>query len=286
MMAGSHQLFWSFNGTHVEVLCDTEQLALDLRLRLGHLATGTEPASRGVLRLVLNEIQASWIDLCDSTGRNERGSIDHLLHYIRKWATSAFVSGSPHLLWLHAGAAALDGAVVLLPGDPGAGKSTLTVRLVERSWRFFADDAVPLDLNRRTALPLPFNPSVRTEPSSGGDWPAFLEQPKVTLAVPPDQVATASQPVGAIVFPEFSPGDTQVLSPLSAASAARSLIAHCLRFDEDKARTIRGLFRLAEALPAFHLRYGDPAATAAELTRRWPELSGRLHSSGSASARR
>ncbi|WP_419898610.1 HPr kinase/phosphorylase [Roseomonas sp. USHLN139] len=43
---------------------------------------------------------------------------------------------------LHGSAAALDGEGVLLLGAPGAGKSDLLLRLVQRGWRLVADDQV------------------------------------------------------------------------------------------------------------------------------------------------
>ena len=268
----------SFNGSAIEVDCSSAPLAEELRLRLGHLLVGTPSAA--ILRLTLEQIESDWIELRDSTGRCERGQLDYVVHCARRWAIEGFIEAHPGFLWLHAAAAALDDSVVLLCGSPGAGKSTLAVQLIDRGWTFVADDVVPVDATSGLTLPMPCAPCVRTVGSDGGDPGVFLEQTKRVIAVAPDQVATKPQPVGAIVFPEFSPVETPILSQLSAVSAAWSLIAQCLRFDQDRARTIGGLFRLAETLPAFHLRYRDPAAAAAELTTRWPELSRSLQSSG------
>ena len=68
------------------------------------------------------------------------------------------------LIWLHAAAASMDGAAILLAGPAGAGKSTLLGRLVDRTWQLLADDVVALRPNRAEALPLPFNPEVRATP--------------------------------------------------------------------------------------------------------------------------
>ena len=276
-----------FCGSAIEMDCSSEPLAHELRQRLGHLLIGDHAAETVILRLTLEQIEPDWIEIRDSTGRCERGQRDYVVHCARRWAIEGFIEAHPGFLWLHAAAAALDGFVVLLCGSPGAGKSTLAVRLVELGWTFVADDVVPVDRTTGLALPMPCAPCIRIRSLEESDDPdVFLEQSKQVVPVTSGQVAAAPHPVGAIVFPEFSRNGRQVLSPLSSASAARSLIAHCLRFDEDKARTIGGLFRLTEALPAFHLRYCDPAATAAELTRRWLELSGRLQSSGGSAARR
>jgi hypothetical protein len=276
-----------FCSSAIEVDCSSEPLAYELRQRLGHLLVGASAADTVILRLTLEQIEPDWIEIRDSTGRSERGQRDYVVHCARRWAIEGFIEAHPDFLWLHAAAAALDGFVVLLCGSPGAGKSTLAVQLVDLGWAFVADDVVPVDPMSGLALPLPCAPCIRTASFEEGDGRGvFLEQSKRVVDVASEKVAAAPQPIGAIVFPEFSRNGAQVLSPLSSASAARSLIAHCLRFDEDKSRTIGGLFRLTEALPAFHLRYCDPAATAAELTGRWLELSRRLQSSDGSAARR
>ena len=265
-------LLTSFNGRHVELQCDPERLAEELCLRLGRLAPAPGPTPRAVLRLVLNEREADCIELRDSTGRSERGPLDHVLHYIRKWVTAAFISEHPDLLWLHAGAAALDGAAILLPGPPGAGKSTLVVRLMERSWHLMADDVVPLDLDRRAALPLPFNPSVRPAGPDRLDGVEFLEQPKTIVIVPSEQVAAEPATIDAIVFPEFlaDSGGAFVLSRLSVVHAAQALAAQSLDFRDDKTGSVKAACRLAKAVPAYRLSYGNSARAAIELTDRWP----------------
>ena len=262
-----------FNGSSIEVDCGSAPLADELGLLLGHLLIDDLSARTATLRLTLEQIESDWFEIRDSAGRCDHGQRDYVLHCARRWALDGLIEAHPGFLWLHAAAAALDDRAVLICGSPGAGKSTLAVQLLERGWSFVADDVVPVDVTGSLALPMPCAPCIRTGLSeNGGDPAVFLQQSKRVVAVASGQVAATAQPIGAIVFPEFAPGDTPLLSPLSAALAASSLIAQCLRFDEGRTRTISSLFRLAEALPAFHLRYRDPAATAAELTRRWPEM--------------
>src|SRR4029450_12914214 len=68
------------------------------------------------------------------------------------------------VLWVNAAAASLNGSAILLAGGAGAGKSTVLVQLLERSWCLLADDIVTVRPHRREALPLPFNPEVRATP--------------------------------------------------------------------------------------------------------------------------
>ena len=143
---------------------------------------------------------------------------------------------------------------------------------MERSWHLMADDVVPLDLDRRTALPLPFNPSVRPVGPDRLDGVEFLEQPKTIVIVPLAQVAAEPATIDAIVFPEFlaDSGDAFVLSRLSVVHAAQALAAQSLDFRDDKSGSVKAACRLAKAVPAYRLSYGDSARAAIELTDRWP----------------
>ena len=201
MTGHPHRLFAGFNGRQVEIDCGSDRLASQVRLRLNHLLAAPRSGDSTILRLSLCEPAASCVELRDSAGRYLAGSLEHVLYFVRKWTTADFAAAHPNLLWLHAGAAAIDGAVVLLAGPAGVGKSTLVVRLLERGWRLFGDDVVPVDVNRQAALPLPFTPDVRTTPSADlNGQQAFVEQPKQVVTVPADRVAQEPGRIGAIVF--------------------------------------------------------------------------------------
>ena len=271
-MAGQpHRLFLRFNGRHVELDCQSERLADEIGGRLGHVATSTDPGIPAVLRLVLDEPQASHFELSDATNRRAQGPLDYVLHYIRSWTTAAFISAHPDLLWLHAAAAACDDAAVVLPGPPGAGKSTLVAELLKLSWRLLADDVVPVDVNRRIALPLPFNPNIRIGRPHEDSLAAFIERPKAVVTVSPNQVAHNYGHINAIVFPEFAAGRGEVveLMPLTAVPLVEALGNQCLSASIGMRESLRALWSVAEAVPAYRLRYESAGRAADELSRRW-----------------
>ena len=203
-MSAPHCLLAGFNDRHIGVECRTDWLATELRRRLMHVMTAPGTAPSEILRITLEELEVSWIEVRDSTGRCERGSLDYAAFHARKWMTTAFVAAHPDLIWLHAAAASRNGAAILLAGPAGAGKSTLLVRLVERGWDLFADDVLALRPTGGEALPLPFSPEVRVIPRAPEQaWPAFLEQPKALFTIAPDRVASKPARVAAIVFPEY-----------------------------------------------------------------------------------
>jgi hypothetical protein len=265
-MSATQCLLASFNDRHIGVECRTEWLAGELRRRMMHVVPAPDPAPSVILRVTLDELEVSWIEVHDSTGRCERGSFDYVAYHARKWMTSAFVAAHPDLIWLHAAAASMDGAAILLAGPAGAGKSTLLVQLVDRAWQLLADDVVALRPNRAEALPLPFNPEVRATPRGfEQDWPAFLAQPKALATIGPDRVASKPALVAAIVFPEYA-GDVSrpLIAPLTVVSAAQALATQALGARQSRGK-IGGLFDLARRIPCYRLRYSDPAAAAGEL---------------------
>ena len=267
-MNARQTLLASFNGRHVTVECSTDWLAAEFRRRLMHVAAASASPPSVILRVILDELEVSWIEVRDSTGRCERGSFEYVLYHARKWMTTAFVAAQPDLIWLHAAAAAKDAVAILLVGPAGAGKSTLLVQLIERGWRLVADDAVALRPNRLEALPLPFSPEVRAAPRGlEEEWPAFLAQPKVLATIAPDCVASRPVAVSAIVFPEYA-GDVTgpLITPLSVVSATQALATQTLTTPH-RTTTIADLFRLAEQVPSYRLRYADSSAAASELAR-------------------
>ena len=58
-----------------------------------------------------------------------------------EWGLNAVISNNAHqYLIVHAAAVARDGFAAILPGPPGAGKSTLCAALVNRGWRLLTDE--------------------------------------------------------------------------------------------------------------------------------------------------
>ena len=259
-------LLASFHGRHIGVECRTGRLTAELQRRMMHLVATPGPTPSEILRVTLDEIEVSWIEVRDSTGRCERGSFEYVIHVARKWITTAFVEAHPDLIWLHAAAASTDGAAIVLAGPAGAGKSTLLVHLINHGWDLLADDAVAVEPERGEALPLPFSPEVRVAP--GGlkqDCSDFLDQPKTLATIASNRVASKPVAVAAIVFLEYAPDAIQpVITRLTVVSAAQALAMQTLGV-RDAGASIGHLFRLARQIPCYRLRYADSTAAASEI---------------------
>src|SRR5437764_7920769 len=73
-----------------------------------------------------------------------------------EWGLNWCVSFHCHqYLIVHAAAVEKSGLALLLPGSPGAGKSTLCAGLVSRGWRLLSDELTLLELGTGCVVPLP-----------------------------------------------------------------------------------------------------------------------------------
>jgi hypothetical protein len=271
MSARSFRILARFNGRYGELETNAEWIAAELRRLLPNLIAAPIAGCDVDFRVALTELEPSWIEVRDSTGRSECGPFDRVVCYARRWLTDGFVTAHPGLLWLHASAAALNNAAVIVTGPPGAGKSTLLVRLVERGWRMLAEDVVPVDPDSSAALPFPFSPTIRTKARDvDTDLDTFLEQEKVLVSLLPGQVSADATSVAAIVLPEYShQSDRPSLVPLTAVFAAHALASQCLFPGGNRVATMSDVFRLAQSVPCSRLSYRDATIVADELTRRW-----------------
>lgn len=261
-----------FGTCGIEVSCDAVWLAAELRARLPWASDRPAP-DRAVLHIAVSALDADWIDVRDSAGRHERGSLVHALYHVRKWITSAFVAARPDPLWLHAAAAACDRTALLIAGPAGSGKSTLVAELLRHSWVLLADDAAAIE-RRCTVLPLPVSPEKRVAAAPPErDWPAFLAQPKVLCRVARAQIASREASIGAVVFldPAFrEPAPRLVqLRPIEALDA---LARQCLAPVHDRGVTLRALWTIVRTVRCSTLVCRDMAEAAYVIARHWPSM--------------
>jgi len=72
-----------------------------------------------------------------------------------EWGMNWCIAGhAQHYLMLHAAVLERHGKAVILPGDPGAGKSTLTAALTLSGWRLLSDEITLIDRDDGLIVPL------------------------------------------------------------------------------------------------------------------------------------
>lgn len=120
----------------------------------------------------------------------------------------------PWRAMLHGSCVSRHDRSLLLAGQGGSGKSTLTAALLQEDWRYLADDITILDGPSLVPVPVPFAISVKS-----GSWPVLAQiYPRLMrqhehvlgrrriryLSVPQSEESSAA-PI-AIICPEYSAG--------------------------------------------------------------------------------
>ena len=173
----------------------------------------------------------------------------------------------PTLRTLHAGGVVGTRGALLLPGNGGSGKSTLTVALARTGLPVLGDDAVLLDGStgavhafRRLLKLLPASCSaLGLDPPDG---PLARLWPDASF-FHPRQLGSGwaeGAPVAAVVFPTWDPkADAPALRPVPGGEAMRRLLGQLLLPPGGGAADFDLLARAVGDAPTAELRYGNAA---------------------------
>ncbi|MEE4238976.1 MAG: HprK-related kinase A [Anderseniella sp.] len=161
-----------------------------------------------------------------------------------EWGLNWCVAGhAHHYLMLHAAVLEKNGRALVLPGDPGAGKSTLTAALMLSGWRLLSDEITLIDrddgllvgLARPVSLK---NASIdvirRAYPDAVIGAPAYDTHKGTVAHLKPStesvaRVGEKARPAW-IVFPKWREGSQARLSPHSRADAFLHTASHAFNY--------------------------------------------------------
>ena len=195
----------------------------------------------------------------------------------------------PHLEWiinwqiikkradyvqLHASTLTSPEGALLLPGDPGAGKTTLTAGLLTLGWSYLCDEFALIHPQTLEIHPYPRALCIKEPSFSVIDrlgLPLCRKTPyhKPTkgrvaflnpLDVRPDIVGAPS-PIRWVVFPNYVAGATPALEPISRSQAAFQLLRQCFNFKAYRGRALEILTDVVRDAECFHLTSGEIHAT-------------------------
>lgn len=161
-----------------------------------------------------------------------------------EWGMNWCIAGhAHHYLMLHAAVLEKNGQAVILPGDPGAGKSTLTALLTLSGWRLLSDEITLIDRDDGMIVPLARPVSlknasidvVRAFAPQAVIGEAALDTHKGTVAhlkPPRDSVAHMAEKAMPrhIVFPRWRAGSEARSSPHSKADAFIHAASHAFNY--------------------------------------------------------
>ena len=186
----------------------------------------------------------------------------------------AAIRAQGDVAFVHAGAVVVDGAAVLLVGDKGHGKTTLTLALAARGLALASDELAAVDVRTGLVHPVPRALSIRRGPRSGlvderlqdvetfeEDWPDGTVRTRA-LASALFTLADAA-PLRAVVFL----GRMRARAALErfdagARDVARFGLHPCSLATASPARRVFALASLLARAECYALDPGDPDATA------------------------
>jgi len=161
-----------------------------------------------------------------------------------EWGLNWCVAGhAHHYLMLHAAVLEKNGRAVVLPGDPGAGKSTLTAALMLSGWRLLSDEITLVDRDDGLLVGLARPVSLKNAsidvirqafPDAVIGAPAHDTHKGTVAHVRPsaDSVARVGEKARPawVVFPRWRQGATARLSPHSRADAFLHTASHAFNY--------------------------------------------------------
>ncbi len=173
-------------------------------------------------------------------------------------------------LIVHAAVAERDGRAIVLPGRPGAGKSTLCAALVSGGWRLLSDEFAllrPAD-GALVALPRPLSLKdrsievIRRLAPQAALGPACADTRKGTVVhmkPPADSVRRAGEPATPawLVFPTYDAAAETRLEPLAKARAFFRLADNAFNYHVLGATGFEAVSRLIDGCPCYDLAYSS-----------------------------
>jgi len=174
-----------------------------------------------------------------------------------------------HLL-LHAAVVEKNGRAVILPGQPGAGKSTLCAALVGRGWRLLSDEMAMVDLTSTELIPIVRPVSLKNESISiiTGFVPdavmgeEFLDTSKGTVAHMKPPVSSVQnsklRTKGCwVVFPQFRQDSSISVKTISRAKTVLELAKNAFNYNVLGVRGFEKLCDLVQECDCFRLEYSQ-----------------------------
>lgn len=188
-----------------------------------------------------------------------------------EWGLNWCIAMSSHQhLMLHSAAVEKDGHCLILPAEPGSGKTTLCAGLVSRGWRLLSDEFCILRHSDGLALPLP-----RTAPLKNDSiglisefaptmeiGPRFEGTRKGTVAhlfPPKDSLLRQQQPAKPrwVVFPRYENNSATTLRPYPVSMAFPKLAHNAFNYLVTMEQGFRTITRLLRESQCFELHNGS-----------------------------
>ena len=188
-----------------------------------------------------------------------------------EWGMNWCIANHMHLyLILHAAVVEKDGQAVIMPGNPGAGKSTLCAALVNNGWRLFSDELAVLRINDSMLIPVTRPVSLKNESitiikhfspiACLGQSYADTNKGTVAHMRPPtlsvEQVTISARPRW-IIAPRFQAEEKSKLEEKSKAGMFMNLAENAFNYHIHGPKGFDMLGQLVEHCDCYNYTYSD-----------------------------
>jgi len=190
-----------------------------------------------------------------------------------EWGVNWCIATQAHeYLQLHAAVVEKDGLALVMPAEPGSGKSTLCAALAHRGWRLLSDE---FGLTRPGSASLEITPIPRPIPLKNRSIEVFRRfAPEATIGpafpgtrkgdvahvMPPlDSQRRWAEPAtpAFVVFPRYSPGTPTRLTPMPKSQAFVELSGNSFNYRLQGERGFSTLMRLVRQCTTYSLKFDN-----------------------------
>lgn len=237
----AQQRFYRLMNATVRVCYETAAQEAIIHPIVAHLETGAPPADFDSTVSVVQHKQEYFV-YQDDEPRNRCLDISGLGPIIKSLILQAGVNSQDYFMCIHAGVVTDGRTCILIPGESGRGKSSLTAALVKAGYTYCSDEIALLAENSFEVTAPHIAMCIK---DSGFDtmaalFPQISDLPvydredgkQVRYFLPGDgrtaDPAGAAMPVQRIVFPRYDPDQPPGLTRMDKATVLRIMLSECM----------------------------------------------------------
>ena len=251
------------------------RLGDDIHAALAHLHTASESAD---VVIEIGDVDGGWVVFEGTTPVRLCRSEAEIVPAVKQMLREMSVNRRRFLVKIHAAVVLLEGGgVVLLPGAPGSGKTTLTAGLLRAGGRYFSDEVALLEEHTLRVRPVPLALTIKDGSVSPlqqlyadlAGLPQHMREDRqgVRYLPPPSESLFddgQAHQIRWVVFPRYDATTETTLVPLDRPNGLRRLLDESLVLPDLLDRTkVEGLVRWMRDVQCFELPMSSlgPAVT-------------------------